>query len=510
MSIQGLTKSFSGATALDGVELTIGPQQVHGLLGENGSGKSTLIKVLSGFHAPDTGTLTVRGEPVDLPLRPGQYRELGFEFVHQDLGLVPGLDVTENLFMADISASGAPYFSWRQARRRAAAVFARYRIDLDPGALVGDIRPVDRAMLAIVRAVESLRGESAHPSPVLVLDEPTVFLPQHEVEVLFGFVRSIVQQGASVLFVSHDLDEVLEITDRVTVLRDGRTAGSATTSELTKDDLVRMIIGRDLAAQEHSSPADVVPSGSPVLSVQHLCTDALTDVSFELRSGEVLGIAGLVGSGYEDVVYALYGADQHASGSLTLEGSPALDLRRHTPRAAVRAGLALVPADRKNRGSVATLSAADNMNLTVLDQHFVGLRLRHGALRRNAQDLMTSFDVRPPRPDQDYGSFSGGNQQKAMLAKWQQTTPRVLLVHEPTQGVDIGAREQIHQMIRENAGTTAAICASSDYEQLAALCDRVAIIVRGRLVTVLTGSSLTKADIADHCHGRALTPGGPR
>jgi ribose transport system ATP-binding protein len=511
--VRDLTKTFGGARALDGVDLTVGRNEVHGLLGENGSGKSTLIKVLSGFHDPDSGTLEVAGQPVDLPLRPGQYRELGFEFVHQDLGLIPSLTVTENLFLGEIAAARTPFYSWRAARARAAKIFERHEIQLDPNSLVEAIRPVDRAMLAIIRAVEALRsvrGEQEDTANMLVLDEPTVFLPQHEVNVLFDFVRTIVRDGSSVLFVSHDLDEVLQITDRVTVLRDGRTAGSVPTAEVDKEGLIQLIIGHDLAS-EHSAPTSEPDlTGVPaVMSVEGLTTDSLHDISFELHEGEVLGFAGLVGSGYEDVVYALYGAHPHASGRMTLAGDPQVELSKHSPRAGVRAGLGLVPADRKNNGSVATLTAADNINVTVLDKYFRGLRLRTREMQQNAQMLMNQFDVRPPLPDMEYGSFSGGNQQKAMMAKWQQTKPRVLLVHEPTQGVDIGAREQIHQLIRSNASTTAAICASSDYDQLANLCDRVGVIVRGRLVSFISGPSLTKANIADRCHGRAASPSAP-
>lgn len=504
--LHGLTKTFGGAPALDGVDLTIGRNEVHGLLGENGSGKSTLIKVLSGFHDPDSGTLEVAGKPVELPLRPGQYRELGFEFVHQDLALIPGLTVTENLFLGEVTAARGPFYSWRAARARAAKILAHHEIELDPNVLVESIRPVDRAMLAIIRAVEALRsarGEQEDPANMLVLDEPTVFLPQHEVDVLFNFVRSIVRAGSSVLFVSHDLDEVLQITDRVTVLRDGRSAGSVSTADVDKETLIHLIIGHDLISSPTVVTTEPTPFDVPaVMTVEGLKTDSLHDISFELHEGEVLGFTGLVGSGYEDVIYALYGAQPRTSGRMTLAGSPPADLGTHTPRAGVRAGLALVPADRKNNGSVATLTAADNINMTVLDKHFRGLRLRHSEMQENAQRLMNQFDVRPPLPDMEYGSFSGGNQQKAMMAKWQQTEPRVLLVHEPTQGVDIGAREQIMNLIRRNASTTAAICASSDYDQLASLCDRVGVIVRGRLVSFISGSSLTKANIADRCHGR--------
>ncbi|MGV8882888.1 MAG: sugar ABC transporter ATP-binding protein [Rhodoglobus sp.] len=503
VSIRDVSKSFGGALALDAVSLDIAPHEVHGLLGENGSGKSTLIKVLSGFHQPDSGRLTVRGEDVSLPLPAGHYRELGFEFVHQDLGLVPNLTVAENLFLYQTAGSRSLFASPAAARRNAQRILDQHGVALDPAAEVESIRPVDRAMLAIIRAIENLNVlGGAAGATLLVLDEPTVFLPQDEVDVLFGFVRSIVDNGASVLFVSHDLDEVLRITDRVTVLRDGKVAGSVDTASVDKAGLVRMIVGHDLSGHDRAQETDSGTDAPALLRVEGLRTTSLSDIAFTVHEGEVLGFAGLVGSGYEDVVYSLFGANDSARGTMQFTGEASIDLATYSPPRAVASGFGLVPADRKNLGSVGTLDASDNINMTVLDKHFRGGRLRRREMRANAARLMGEYDVRPLRPDLEYGSFSGGNQQKAMLAKWQQTDPRVLLVHEPTQGVDIGAREQIHRAIRANAVTTSAICASSDYEQLAELCDRVGVIVRGRLAGFLSGTALTKSAIADLCHGR--------
>ena len=490
--------------ALDDVDLTVLPGEVHGLLGENGSGKSTLIKVLSGFHEPDSGHLEVRGVPVLLPIRPGQQKELGFEFVHQDLGLLSELSVTENLFLGEIATSRSWFYSWREARERAAETFRRYDVDIDPDAAVEAIRPVERALLAIIRALESLQQSGGDDwAHLLVLDEPTVFLPQQEVHVLFDFIRGIASKGSSVLFVSHDLDEVREITDRVSVLRDGQCVGTRVTAETSMRELVRLIIGHDLS-EKANGPSTASASGrndQPVLlRVRGLSTTTTHGVSFDLHRGEILGFAGLVGSGCEDIVYSLYGSDDRATGQVSLSGIT-FELRDHTPHAAMQYGMALVPADRQRDGSIATLSAADNINMPVLDGFFSRWRLNHKRLRENALRLMESFDVRPPRPDLDYGSFSGGNQQKAMMAKWQQTKPQVLLLHEPTQGVDVGARGQILDMIRANRDVSATICVSSDYEQLAAVCDRVGIIVRGRLVTFLAGNELTKSRIADLCMG---------
>lgn len=500
LEARGLTKSFGGALALDGVDLTVLPGEVHGLLGENGSGKSTLIKILAGYHVPEGGTLAVSGQDVRLPLRPGEYRELGFEFVHQDLGLVPSLSVAENLFLGEIAAPSNRYFlSWNRAARRARQVFDRYGLAIDPRARVEDVRAVERALLAIVRALEGLRaegGDEQRPT-LLVLDEPTVFLPQNEVALLFDFVRGIAARGSSVLFVSHDLDEVREITDRVTVLRDGRVAGTVTTASTGPRELVRLIIGHDLG---ESTPEPVTEVGTRpvVLSVRELTTRWLQDVSFDLHEGEVLGFTGLVGSGYEDLVYALYGATPASDGSLAIDGRR-LAVGSLTPHRALAEGMALVPADRQRDGSVPTLSAAENVNLLVLDRYFSGLRLHQRGLDDNARRLMTDFDVRPPRPELDYGSFSGGNQQKAMMAKWHQVRPRVLLLHEPTQGVDVGARQQIFAQIRDGTAVSSTICASSDYDQLATICDRVAVIGRGRLIGILTGAEVTKERIADFC-----------
>jgi ribose transport system ATP-binding protein len=265
-----------------------------------------------------------------------------------------------------------------------------------------------------------------------------------------------------------------------------------------------MIVGHDLV--EHAFTGDAsATTGKPVLSIRGLSSAGLDGVTFDLHEGEVLGFTGLVGSGYEDVVYSLFGAAAGARGTLVL-GAQTIDVASLSPRRAVGLGMALVPADRKNDGSIATLSLSENINLTILQKHFIRGRLKKSQLRANARQLISEFDVRPAIPELDYGSFSGGNQQKALMAKWQQVHPKVLLLHEPTQGVDIGARQQIFDMIRAGKSTGATICASSEYEQLEAICDRVGIFVRGRLVTFVTGADITKARLADLCHGQS-SPG---
>ncbi len=504
LRITGLSKSFGGVRALDRVDLTVLPGEVHGLLGENGSGKSTLIKILNGFHEPDEGELEVGGVAVPLPLHSGQYRTLGLSFVHQDLGLIPSLTVVENLRITDLDRVGRPWHvSWASERRQARKVFERYGLAIRPEAVVASLSPMERATLAIVRAVESMRGslQGEHiGGGVLVLDEPTVFLPQAGTEQLFQLVRDIAAAGSSIILVSHDLDEVREHTDRITVLRDGRTAGTVVTGETSKAWLVELIIGRsliDLVAEHRDLAGRRVAA-----SISGLAGGRIEDVSLDLHEGEVLGIAGLAGSGLEDLPYLVCGARPARSGRLHVEGRERdLDLTSIAPGDALRVGLALLPADRQRDGAIGSLSVVDNVTMLTLPRYFEAGALRRGRMGADARALAAEYDVRPPDPTLRYSALSGGNQQKAMLAKWMQTKPRVLLLHEPTQGVDVGARQQIFGMIRDAAaGGMSVICCSSDYEQLAAICDRVLVLGLGRIVRELTGSEVTKERITEQCY----------
>jgi ribose transport system ATP-binding protein len=494
LRIENLSKRFGGAQALDNVTLEMRAGEVHGLLGENGSGKSTLIKVLAGFHQPEPGArLFVHGTEVKLPLAPGEFTDLGLRFVHQDLGLIPSLTVLENLRLNELSTSWSWRLSWRAQRREAEAIFAAQGVSLDPMRVVADLTQVERALLAIVRAVHGV--EAAGGRTVLVLDEPTVFLPRTGAERLFELVRSIRERGSGVLFVSHDLDEVKEITDRVTVLRDGRVQGTIDTATAEPADLVEMIVGRRFMTTGHIEHAAQPES---FVSVRLRTTDD-QPLELDLRRGEVVGLTGLVGSGFEQLPYFLYGAIPVAEGELTLDGVT-LDLARMTPPVALANGLALIPANRQRDGSVSDLTIAENVMLPVLARYVKSSRLQNRKLSADARVLLDRFDVRPNRPEALYGTLSGGNQQKAMLAKWMQLNPRILLLHEPTQGVDIGAREQIFGIVEQATQSgTAVICASSDYDQLARLCDRVLVFARGRVVQELRGDQVTKDVITERC-----------
>jgi ribose transport system ATP-binding protein len=500
LRVSALSKHFGGALALDDVSLEVGHGEVHGLLGQNGSGKSTLIKILAGFHEPDPGgQLWLDGQE----LRHGTGHTEGISFVHQHLGLIPSMTVLENLLIGDLAHQDRWRIDWAAETRRAAGLFGRYDLDINPAQQVARLSPVERALLAILRAFDHLqtaRAQGGHAG-LLILDEPTPFLPGRDVSRLFELVRGIVRDGASVIFVSHDIDEVLEITDRATVLRDGRVAGSFETRATRKEEIVRMIVGRGIGSGQRLE-SRILP-GPALLRITGLTGGAVRDVSLHATPGEVLGLTGLIGSGYDEVLSLIYGAEQALDGTLTLDGR-AVDLRRQTPAAAIGAGCVLVPGDRLNAGGVGALSVLDNISLPVLGRVCSEWRIRRKPLVANATSLAEDFDVRPRDPALPFQSLSGGNQQKVLLAKWFQTAPRLILLDEPAQGVDVGAREQVFAAIRDAAGSGAAIlCASSDYEQLTAICDRVLIFDRGRIAAELSGADITKTAIAASCYAHA-------
>jgi ribose transport system ATP-binding protein len=499
LHFENLSKHFGGARALDQVEFTVRRGEVHGLLGQNGSGKSTLIKILAGFHAPDPGArLTMAGEEVTLPLAPGGFRRLGISFVHQHLGLVETMSVVENFLIGDHATAARWRIPWQAEARRARALFSRFDLAIDPDAPVGSLSSVERAQFAIVRAWDQLKRFSRVATPLLILDEPTPFLPAVDVKKLFALVRSVVADGASVVFVSHDIDEVMEITDRITVLRDGRVAGSLVTKESRKRDIVRMIVGRDVDLEAMRPPAREL--GPEKLAIENLSGSGVEDFSLTLRAGEIVGLTGLIGSGYDDVVHLLYGSERARGGRLKL-GDTDMALVGQTPDAAIRRKIVLVPGDRLRDGVVATLTVADNVTLPVLDRQRGGWAISRRGMGRVAGRLAEDFDVRPRDTSRLLGQLSGGNQQKVVLAKWFQIEPELILLDEPTQGVDIGAREQVFATIRRmSAAGASVLCASSDHEQLAAICDRVVVLARGRAIAEVKGSAISKAAIAELCY----------
>ena len=512
LRLRNLTKKFGDTRALDSVNLAIRAGQVHSLLGHNGSGKSTLIKTLAGYHVPEPGSIMeFDGQPVPLPLAPGQFRELGIAFVHQDLALVPSLTVLENLRVLDWSARGGR-IHWRAERDRARADLAALGVDVDPDLSVAALSQGERALVAVARAASELGVTRTTPgerrSRLLVLDEPTVFLSEAGRERLFTLIHRVAGLGAGVLFVSHDLDEVLENTDVVTVLRDGKVVGNMATSATSHDELVRLIIGKaELPAvqrRSHSGPSSLV---ARVESVSGGATP-LTDVSFELRACEILGVTGLLGSGFDELPYLLFGAvPAGLAGRISIDGNT-LPLKGITPDKAIQSGLALIPSNRPRDGGILTLPVADNIMMLSLRKCRVGVRVSNRRVAELAAAQAENYDVLPRDVRAQYGRLSGGNQQKALVAKWLLSNPRLLLLDEPTQGVDVGARQQIIEQIRKvcSAGGSVMYC-SADHAELAEVCNRVLIFRRGRLVRTLSGDEIDKDSITRECIG--VTERGP-
>lgn len=510
LSVRGLSMSFGGTRALAGVDLDVMAGEIHGLVGQNGSGKSTLIKVLSGYHTPEPGSsVEIAGEHVALPVRPEQLDRYGIAFVHQDLGLSPGISVLENLLVDELATKRRPFINWRHERERAELMLRRFGKPIDVRAAVADLTPADQAHVAIVRALDGLRARHARGerSPgLLVLDEVTAFLSSEGREQLWQLVRDIVSEGDSVLFVSHYLDEVLGFTDSVTVFRDGRLVATTPTTELDGERLVALILGRSLTGStahgHHTGPLGVADAG---VVVRGLTGSFVRDLSFAVRRGEVLGLTGLLGSGFEEVNAALFGASAARQGQLTIGGTE-LDLAEMSPSLATSQGIAYVPEDRWADGGVGSLTVAENLMLQVLPRYERGSRmLRRSRLARDARALLEDFDVRPRNAHAKLAELSGGNAQKVVLAKWLASGPRLLLLDEPTHGVDVGSRAQILQRVRSEAakGMTV-LCASSDPEQLTDVCDRVLVLARGRVVAELTGEAVNKDTIVGHCYDKVV------
>jgi len=495
LEARNLAKNFGGARALKGVDLSINAGEVVALLGENGSGKSTLVKILSGYHVPEPGgSLRMNGVDVPLPVPLGQARTVGLAFVYQDLGLAPDMQVVENLFVGHRVAAGGGSFArikWGAERRRAREIFERYGVNLDPSAQTGRLRPTSQALLAIVRAAEELREyrrEYEHGGGVLVLDEPTVFLPEHEKVFLFDLVRRVVAEGFGVLFVSHDMTAVREIANRAVVLRDGAKVGDVPVATTADADLIELVSGHRLdratieqATTHGSEGMPVQTGGEVVLSVRDARGGRVRGVSFDLHAGEILGIAGLLGAGSEDLPYVLFGGVPGASGELTLPGWSG-EISELAPSRAIALGVSLVPADRKQQGAVADLPVALNMLSLSLKNFMQSGFLRIDRLIGTANQRAHTYDVRPRDASLNMSALSGGNQQKVVLARWLEQGPRVLLLHEPTQGVDVATRHQIYELMRARAAQGVAILwVSTDFDELATVSNRILLCAHGQI-----------------------------
>lgn len=484
LDIEELSKTYPGQVALDGAHLQIRPGEIHALVGQNGSGKSTLIKLLAGYVKADHGArVRFGGRDADLWALDKDDRHR-IRIVHQDLGLVPTLSTVENLGLGHGYHTGAGgRIKWRSEVRRAQELLLRFGLAPDVRRPVATLSAAERAAVAIMRALQD--WDTERPG-LLVLDEPTASLDRGEVDALFREVRRVAEQGAGVLFVSHMLDEVLGLADRVTVLRDGKVvAAGEPVDRLDEKRLVELIVGRSMTDLYPDSDHVV---GRPVIEADMVFGLSLRGVTLKIHEGEVLGVAGLVGSGREEIAGALFGATPRFAGRVLVNKQKVFA----TPLDSIRAGMAYVPADRKAVGLDMQERLHQHIPLPRLGTVQRGLRLDRRSVRRTAAEWAERLEVQPMLLDRRMEKFSGGNQQKAVLARWLRTDPVVLLLDEPTQGVDVGAKAAIYRHVRDAAdGGMAVLVSSSDAAELVHLCDRVLVFRSGNVAVELRGNTLT-------------------
>ena len=510
LQLSGIQKAFLAVRALKGVSFDLMPGEVHALLGENGAGKSTLIKVITGAHQPDAGTITVAGETV-ARLTPAGAHKLGIACIYQQPALFPDLSVAENIALALEPPRAARVVKWKQRHEKAHELLQRVGAEIDPDTEVRKLSMPEQQLVEIAKAL----GTGAR---IVIMDEPTASLTQKEVALLLGVVRDLRAHGVGVIYISHRLEEIFEIADRVTVLRDGESVGTrqvrgtgfqpvgkaGVTDEtrrleardpdrqdacvpvapLTESELIKLMVGREVSAIY--PPAENAPAGV-VLSLRGLgcAASGIRDVSFDVRAGEIFGLAGLVGAGRTELARVLFGITPADAGGIELNGTA---VRVASPRDAVAHGIAYVPEDRRRHGVILEMPIAANITMAVHPQFFPTGWLRSGAERELAWKYIRDLQIKTPSPELPGGALSGGNQQKVALSRWLATKPKVLILDEPTQGVDVGAKSEIHKIIRGLAAQgLAVIMISSDLPEILGMSDRIGVMRGGTLTGILDG-----------------------
>ncbi|WP_406740493.1 sugar ABC transporter ATP-binding protein [Streptomyces atratus] len=492
LTMSGITKSFPGVRALDGVDLEVQAGEVHCLLGQNGAGKSTLIKVLAGAHQPDGGAITWRGEPAALK-SPIAAMRLGIATIYQELDLVEGLSVAENVFLGHEPTTARFVVRTREGRTAAAALLKRLgHPEIDPARPVGELSAAQQQIVSMARAL-------SHDVRLIVMDEPSAALDPDEVDNLFRIVAALTADGVAVVYISHRLEEIRRIGDRVTVLKDGRAVAVGLPADSTPTrDIVAMMTGRNVEYVFPPRTADraEVTAAEPVLKVEGLTRKGEFDpVDLELRPGEIVGLAGLVGSGRSEILETVYGARRPSAGRVTVAGK---QLRPGSVRAAVAAGIGLAPEERKAQALLMLESVTRNVSVSSMSRFSRAGWIDRAAERRAAREATRELSLRPDNPDTPVRTLSGGNQQKAVLARWLLRGCRVLLLDEPTRGVDVGARAELYAVIRRLADEgLAVLLVSSEVPEVLGLADRVLVLREGRVVHTADARELDEHRVLD-------------
>ena len=493
LALEHAAKSFGSVRALEDGSVELRAGEAHGLVGENGAGKSTLVKVLAGVYAPDAGRLLLDGREVRLG-GPADARAAGIAVIYQEPTLFPDLSVAENIFMGRQPLAAGRRIDGRELRRRVEALMGRLGVPLDPSRPARGLSIADQQIVEIAKAL-------SFEARVIVMDEPTAALSGAEVARLFAVARALRAHGAAVLFISHRLDEVFALCQRVTVMRDGRQVFTGPLDGLTRDDLVRRMVGRELAAMY---PKQAAGRGEVALSVRRLTREGVfADVSFDVRHGEIVGLAGLVGAGRSEVARAVFGIDRRDAGEVMVEGRR---LPAGSPTAAMAAGVGYVPEDRREQGLVMDLSIARNASLASLGRLRRGLLIRAADERRLAADWAARLRLRYARFSDPVAALSGGNQQKVVLAKWLARHPSVLIVDEPTRGIDVATKAEVHRLLSDLAGDgVAVLMISSELPEILGMADRVLVMHEGRLTAELSREEATEERVMFAATGDAAT-----
>ena len=496
LKLTGICKAFGGVQALDEVDFDLMPGEVHALVGENGAGKSTLIKIITGAHVPDAGEFIFDGQSIDR-LDPLAARALGIAAIYQQPALFPDLSVAENIAFGISRPKFWGRIRWNQVRSKAVEVLAQVGAQIDPNVKAGKLTMPQQQLVEIAKAVSV-------NSRVLILDEPTASLSEGETEHLFALIHRLKKQGVGVIYISHRLDELPKIADRVTALRDGVLAGTARIENATRSELIRMMVGRELSAV---FPKVEVEPGKVVLDVQNLSSavEGVRDVNLVVRAGEIVGLAGIVGAGRTELARVLFGASPATEGTIVFLGQ---EVKLKSPGEAAHLGIAYVPEDRRRHGVILEMSVAANSSLASLQEMSRGGFMNFAAEEKLATKFVSRMAVKTPSIDTAAGNLSGGNQQKVALARWLATEPSLLILDEPTQGIDVGSKAEIHRLMGELAAQGLAILMiSSELPEIIGMSDRVYVMHGGTIVGEIDRADATQERILELAMGRSATEG---
>ncbi|EJK83721.1 sugar ABC transporter ATP-binding protein [Rhizobium rhizogenes] len=486
LSAEGIRKEFPGVVALDDVSFRLKRGTVHALMGENGAGKSTLMKILAGIYVPDQGEVLLKGVAIRLK-SPLDALENGIAMIHQELNLMPYMTVAENIWIRREPKNRFGFVDHAEMRRKTEDLFRRLNISIDPEIQVGELSVASRQMVEIAKAV-------SYDSDVLIMDEPTSALTEREVAHLFEIIRGLREQGIGIVYITHKMNELFEIADEFSVFRDGKYIGTHASIDVTRDDIIRMMVGREITQM---FPKEEVPIGETLLSVKDLSLDGVfSNVSFEVKAGEILGVAGLVGSGRSNVAETLFGVTPASSGTIELFGKT---VNVSSPAVAISHRMAFLTEDRKDTGCLLILSVLENMQIAVLQDKFVrGGFVQEGAVADVCEEMARKLRVKTPTLDERIENLSGGNQQKVLIGRWMLTNPRILILDEPTRGIDVGAKAEIHRLVTEMARNgVAVIMISSEMPEVLGMSDRIMVMHEGRVTGFLDRADATQVKVME-------------